>query len=63
MPVSEVAGQPDASVWTDQRLVGHTAGEVTVGVVVLFLIVGAISVGIWSYFRYRPERWIPKRAR
>jgi diacylglycerol kinase len=43
--------------------VGHTTGEVTVGVVVLFLIFGAISVGIWAYFRYRPERWIPKRAR
>lgn len=43
--------------------VGHTTGEVTVGVVVLFLIFGAISAGIWAYFRYRPERWIPKRAR
>ena len=43
--------------------VGHTTGEVTVGVIVLFLIFGAISVGIWAYFRYRPERWIPKRAR
>ena len=37
--------------------VGHTTGEVTVGVVVLFLIFGAVSVGLWSYFRYRPERW------
>ena len=43
--------------------VGHTTGEVTVGVIVLFLIFGAISVGIWAYFRYRPERWVPKRAR
>jgi hypothetical protein len=43
--------------------VGHTSGEVTVGVVVLFLIFGAMSVGLWAYFRYRPERWIPKRAR
>ena len=43
--------------------VGHTTGEVTIGVIVLFLIFGAISVGIWAYFRYRPERWIPKRAR
>jgi hypothetical protein len=43
--------------------VGHTTGEVTVGVVVLFLIFGAISVGAWAYFRYRPERWIPKLAR
>ncbi len=43
--------------------VGHTTGEVTVGVIVIFLIFGAISVGVWAYFRYRPERWIPKRAR
>ena len=43
--------------------VGHTTGEVTVGVIVIFLIFGAVSVGMWAYFRYRPERWIPKRAR
>jgi hypothetical protein len=42
--------------------VGHTTGQISVGVVVLFLIFGAISVGLWSYFRYRPERWNPNRA-
>ncbi len=36
--------------------VGHTTGQVTVGVVALFLIFGGISVGLWAYFRYRPER-------
>jgi hypothetical protein len=39
--------------------VGHTAGQVTVGVLVLFAIFGALSVGTWAWFRYRPERWIP----
>ena len=43
--------------------VGHTTGQISVGVVVLSLIFGAISVGLWSYFRYRPERLIPSRAR
>ena len=43
--------------------VGHTTGEVTVGVIVIFLIFGAISVGTWANFRYRPERWVPDRAR
>jgi hypothetical protein len=36
--------------------VGHTTGQVTVGVIALFLIFGAVSVGLWAYFRYRPER-------
>jgi hypothetical protein len=40
--------------------VGHTTGEVTIGVIVLFLIFGGISVGLWAYFRYRPERWKPR---
>ena len=43
--------------------VGHTTGQVTVGVVVLFVIFGAISVGLWAYFRYRPERMNLTRAR
>jgi hypothetical protein len=40
--------------------VGHTGGEVAIGVMVLFLVFGTISVGLWASFRYRPERWIPK---
>jgi hypothetical protein len=43
--------------------VGHTTGEVTVGVLVIFVIFGAVSVATWAYFRYRPERWVPKSAR
>ena len=43
--------------------VGHTSGQVAIGVMVLFVIFGAISVGLWAYFRYRPPRWIPKPAR
>ncbi|HTJ74092.1 MAG TPA: hypothetical protein VL337_01900, partial [Acidimicrobiales bacterium] len=43
--------------------VGHTSGEVAIGVTILFLVFGAISVGLWAYFRYRPERLIPSRAR
>jgi hypothetical protein len=42
--------------------VGHTTGQVTIGVLVLFAVFGAISVGLWAYFRYRPARWIPKRV-
>jgi hypothetical protein len=42
--------------------VGHTTGQVTVGVVILFLIFGGISVALWSYFRYRPDRWNPNRG-
>jgi amino acid transporter len=37
--------------------VGHTTGEVTVGVLVVFAIFCAISVGTWAYFRYRPRHW------
>jgi parallel beta-helix repeat protein len=43
--------------------VGHTSGEVTIAVVVLYVAFGAVSVAFWAYFRYRPERWVPKRAR
>ena len=43
--------------------VGHTSGEVTIAVIVLYVIFGAVSVAFWAYFRYRPERWVPKRAR
>lgn len=43
--------------------VGHTSGQVTIAVLVLYVTFGAISVAFWAYFRYRPERWIPKRAR
>jgi hypothetical protein len=41
--------------------VGHTTGEVAVGVVALFVIFGAISVGLWAYFRYRPRRLVLTR--
>lgn len=37
--------------------VGHTTGEVTIGVLVIFAIFAAISVGTWAYFRYRPKHW------
>jgi hypothetical protein len=43
--------------------VGHTTGQVTVGVVVLFLVFGGLSVGTWAYFRYRPASWSHSRAR
>jgi hypothetical protein len=43
--------------------VGHSSGQVTVAVIVLYVVFGAISVAFWAYFRYRPERWIPKVAR
>jgi hypothetical protein len=36
--------------------VGKTTGRVGIGVMVLFAIFGAISVGLWAYFRFRPER-------
>lgn len=36
--------------------VGHTTEDVTIGVLVIFAVFGAISVGLWSYFRYRPRR-------
>lgn len=39
--------------------VGQTTEEVTFGVLLLFGIAGAISVGFWAYFRYRPPRWRP----
>jgi hypothetical protein len=42
--------------------VGHTTGQISVGVAVLFAIFGAISIGLWSYFRFRPDRWNPNRG-
>jgi hypothetical protein len=42
--------------------VGQTTEEVTADVLVIFAIFGAISVGVWAYFRYRPARWIPGRV-
>ncbi len=36
--------------------VGHTTSEVTIGVLVIFAVFGAMSVGLWAYFRYRPRR-------
>jgi len=36
---------------------------VTIGVMSLFAAFGLISVGLWAYFRYRPDRWVPIRAR
>jgi len=42
--------------------VGHTSGEVAIGVLVLFGIFGALSIGLWAYFRYRPARWNPNRG-
>jgi hypothetical protein len=43
--------------------VGHTTGQLTIGVIILFAIFGAISVGTWAYFRFRPRRMIPRRVR
>jgi hypothetical protein len=42
--------------------VGHTTGQVAIGVVILFAIFGAISVGLWAYFRYRPQGLRPQRG-
>ena len=42
--------------------VGQTETEVAVDVVVVFLVFCAISVAVWAYFRYRPERWKPHPA-
>jgi len=39
--------------------VGQTTGGVSVAVAVLFAVFGAISVGLWAYFRYRPARPAP----
>ncbi|MDQ4070790.1 MAG: hypothetical protein M3203_15170, partial [Actinomycetota bacterium] len=43
--------------------VGQTTGEVAIGVLLLFCVFGAISVGVWAYFRYRPRQLIPTKAR
>lgn len=40
--------------------VGQTTGAVSIAVIVLFFVFGAISVGVWAYFRYRPARWAPE---
>jgi hypothetical protein len=37
--------------------VGHTSKQVAIGVAILFAIFGALSIAMWAYFRYRPERW------
>jgi hypothetical protein len=41
--------------------VGETSA-VTIGVMTLFALFGVISVGLWAYFRFRPQRWVPVRA-
>ena len=41
--------------------VGETS-SVSIGVMVLFALFGAISVALWAYFRFRPQRWVPVRA-
>ncbi len=42
--------------------IGHTSGQVAIGVIVLFAIFGAISVGLWAYFRFRPEGLRPRQG-
>jgi hypothetical protein len=45
--------------------VGKTGGHVTIGVMSLYAVFAAISVGCWAYFRFRPQRWVrtvPARA-
>jgi len=42
--------------------VGSTSGDVSIGVVTLFVGFGLGSVLLWAYFRFRPERWVPVRA-
>ncbi len=37
--------------------VGSTTGHVGIGVMSLFAAFGALSVGLWAYFRFRPARW------
>jgi hypothetical protein len=37
--------------------VGKASGTVTIGVMSLFAAFGLISVGLWAYFRFRPQRW------
>jgi protein-S-isoprenylcysteine O-methyltransferase Ste14 len=37
--------------------VGHTNRQVAIGVMVLFVIFGALTVALWAYFRFRPEGW------
>ncbi|MDQ2825561.1 MAG: hypothetical protein M3Y04_01120, partial [Actinomycetota bacterium] len=42
--------------------VGHTNGQVAIGVVTLFVIFGAISVGLWAYFRFRSQGLQPRQG-
>jgi hypothetical protein len=39
--------------------VGSTSGHVTIGVMTLFVAFGLLSVGLWAFFRFRPQRWVP----
>jgi hypothetical protein len=41
--------------------VGET-DAVSVGVLALFALFGVVSVALWAYFRFRPQRWAPVRA-
>jgi hypothetical protein len=43
--------------------VGSTSDTVRFSVMVLFTLFGLGSVAFWAYFRFRPQRWIPARAR
>ena len=43
--------------------VGQTETEVAIDVLLVFLVVCAVSVAVWAYFRYRPERWKAHAAR
>ncbi|MDQ6724610.1 MAG: hypothetical protein M3066_00290 [Actinomycetota bacterium] len=38
--------------------VGRTGGHVTVAVMTLYAVFGAVSIGCWAYFRFRPQRWV-----
>jgi hypothetical protein len=42
--------------------VGSTSGHVGIGVMTLFVAFGLLSVGLWAFFRFRPERWVPVKA-
>ena len=41
--------------------VGET-NAVSIGVLALFALFGVISVSLWAYFRFRPQRWAPAGA-
>jgi hypothetical protein len=42
--------------------VGSTSGEISIGVMSLFVAFGVGSVALWAYFRFRPDRWVPAKA-